>query len=748
MRLLIKSVVTLVILAVLAVAALVFLVPTDVVREQVTDLVRQQTGRELAVGGETSFSVFPNVGVKLGDVTLSNPPGMTGGPMLKMQSLTLDLKLMPLVQRRVEVERFVMVRPVFDLLVDRNGRTNWEFRKRAARQPPLRAMRAQAGGGSPGGTSMVQDLRLGTVEMIDGIVRFTDETSGTRHRLDAINVSVALERLSDPLEAEGDLVWRGEKVVFKGRIQSALKMTDGQPTPVALTLSSRHVKGTFDGRLARGAGATVDGKVTGDTPSVRALAAWAGSALPAGRGLGPAKLSGRLKASPTVITFNDARLSLDGMNGQGNAEVTLKKPRPHIRAALALDRLDLNMYLGRGGAAPRPAAAPATPAPAEPKQTAPGVTIVPKGPAPKPRDDQSLTDFIKELNERDGQRQPAVRGWSQTAIDLAALRTVDAVVLLTAGQMFYEDIKVGKSKVTAKLSNGILTADLQDMQLYGGRGTGRLTLNGARAVPAFASTFEFADVSALPLLKDAAKFDWVSGRAKLAVNLTGAGRSQSEIVRTLQGKGSFHFSDGAIEGVNIAQRIRALKKGQLGGWRREPRAKTDFSQLSGTFTMQAGVATNRDLQMVGPLIRLAGAGTVDVPRERLDYRVEPRIVASLEGQGSTQELQGLKVPVKITGPWRKPKIKPDLEHFLKDPDAAVDAAKRIGRAIEKLKKKDGGQGVNRLLQNFLGGGQDGGAPQPAPDGQGGQVQQGQAPPSQEEPQKVRPEDLLRQLFRQ
>jgi AsmA protein len=280
----------------------------------------------------------------------------------------------------------------------------------------------------------------------------------------------------------------------------------------------------------------------------------------------------------------------------------------------------------------------------------------------------------------------------------------------------------------------VLTANLTKLQLYGGSGTGRITLNGARPVPALAGTLDLKGVSALPFLKDAMDFKYISGSANLAFNLGGSGRTEQELVRTLRGNGNIRFSNGAIEGINIPAMIRGFREGRIGDWRSSAREKTDFSSFSGTFTMQNGIATNNDLNLIGPLIRMSGTGTVNVPGESLDYSLTPRLVASLQGQGATQQLDGLIIPVRVHGPWAKPKVKPDLKKILENPEAAAKAVEKIGEAVKGLKGKDGGGGVNELLRGVLGGGQQQQGTAPA--------QQGQQQPQQQ----VNPEQLLKQFL--
>lgn len=727
MRLLFKAAAALVMMAVLATVAVPFFVPQDVIRDQVIAVVKQQTGRDVTVSGKTSFAIFPNVGVELEDVAISNPPGMDAGEMLRMEHLNLNLKLMPLLARRVEVDRFVLVRPVFNLVVDAKGRKNWDFQKTASLDPgageatakkaaaerPRKMMQAQTGGF---GGAAVRDISLGTVKITDGTVNYSDRITGVKHRVKAVNVTLVQPELTAPLDADGDLVWQGEKIDFDGRLVSVSALLSDQSTKAKFNVSSRHGKGSFDGTFGLAPSLTAKGVVSGETPSLRGLAGWLGNPLPPGGGLGPVSISGNLGLAGETLTFKKARVGFDGMNGTGQVNVRLKGVRPYVTASLNLDKLDLNPYVEDGATAPVRAVRPAQPAA--------------QGPAPK--SGESLTDFIKKLESDQGDApQPQVRAWSQRALNLTGLRAVDADLRLTTGAIHFRNIRTGDSDVAADIKSGVLTANLTRLSLYSGTGTGRVTLNGARAISGVVASFNLKGISALPLLRDASGFDWVSGRANMTLSVSGNGRSQSEIMRSLQGQGQFAFSNGAIEGINIPELVRGLKQGQFDGWKRSSREKTDFSQLSASFVIRQGVASNSDLQMIGPLIRMSGEGIVDLGNERLDYSALPRIVASLEGQGAQFDPnKGLAVPIKITGPWARPKVVPDLERLLRDPELAQDTVNKVGKVLEKLKNKED---VNKLLQGVLGGGNQ----QPAPDGS--------QPPSQGQP--ATPEDLLRRFIR-
>jgi AsmA protein len=162
------------------------------------------------------------------------------------------------------------------------------------------------------------------------------------------------------------------------------------------------------------------------------------------------------------------------------------------------------------------------------------------------------------------------------------------------------------------------------------------------------------------------------------------------------------FQDGAIRGLNVAQMIRSLTSGTLSGWQEGKEQTTDLTQLGASFRVEKGQATTSDLNLVGPLVKMSGAGTVDLAAQTLAFRVEPKLVLTTEGQGRASDPVGLGIPVVIDGPWAEPRIYPDIQGILDNPDAAYARLKEIGKG---LFGSGGGLGG---LGGLLGGGQDSG----------------------------------------
>jgi AsmA protein len=92
--------------------------------------------------------------------------------------------------------------------------------------------------------------------------------------------------------------------------------------------------------------------------------------------------------------------------------------------------------------------------------------------------------------------------------------------------------------------------------------------------------------------------------------------------------------------------------------------KTDFAELGGTYVIRRGVLNNTDLSLKSPLLRLSGKGTVDLPKQRVDYRITPKLFASSKGQGDSSSASGNSVPIIVSDPWSNISLKSDLVGIL------------------------------------------------------------------------------------
>jgi AsmA protein len=297
----------------------------------------------------------------------------------------------------------------------------------------------------------------------------------------------------------------------------------------------------------------------------------------------------------------------------------------------------------------------------------------------------------------------AQAAWSNATIDLSGLNYVDAQVRISAAELAVGDARFAPVAIDTALSSGVLKASVSNLGVYGGVANGQLIADVTSGMPGFALTSDLVGVRALPLLRSVADFDKLDGKMQAKMTLRSAGNSQRAIISGLSGTVFAVFQDGAIRGINVAQMIRSLTSGTLSGWQEGKEQTTDLTQLSASFRVEKGQATSSDLNLVGPLVKMTGAGTIDVAAKALAFRVEPKLVLTTEGQGRTNDPVGLGIPVVIDGPWTEPRIYPDMAGILDNPDAAYAKLKEMGKGLFG----GNGGGLGGVLSGLGGGGSAG-----------------------------------------
>ena len=460
--------------------------------------------------------------------------------------------------------------------------------------------------------------RLPPIYVEDGTIRFTDQRTGASATLPHLDFVLTLGPELQPIELKGSGEWRGDRASFSLYIKSPHGLA-GSGTPLDFNLSASRLSLAYSGRAVIRDGLELAGQVDARSRSLRDLARWTGVKIADGRGLNSVTVNGSLATKGARFHFKKARLVLDGQNAQGDVSVDLSQTRPAVTARLGVDQIDINKY------------------------------------AP-PRDGNAFSGSGTGLE-----------GWSAAALDFTALKGIDALLTINAARLVYGDLATGRGTIEASLQNGVLSAELKSLALYGGSLDGTIALNGADEVPHLSVAARGRGLDARPFLTDAARFGFLAGGLDIDLSVATGGRNQQEMIGALNGTVGIRMAHGSVLGADAGNIVRTVGRTVVTGWGQEPVEETDFDSLKADFTIADGLADTRDLEMSGALVRITGSGTVDLLKREVDFKVEPEL-ASLAGTDAGYET-ALAVPLVIAGPWGKPRFYPDVAGILENPAA-------------------------------------------------------------------------------
>jgi len=254
--------------------------------------------------------------------------------------------------------------------------------------------------------------------------------------------------------------------------------------------------------------------------------------------------------------------------------------------------------------------------------------------------------------------------------------------------------------VTSK--NSIINFNPITAQLYQGNYTGQIKLNTQAKPLQFTSVTNLTDIQVGPLLQDLGKVTklQLTGAGNITANLNSKGSTSTEILKNLMGQGHFSLNNGSLHGINIPYWINTglslLHKESLPELPGE--TKTDFGNLTGTFTITNGVFSNNDLILKSSQLYATGAGTADLVKQQINYQFSAQMVNSDNLQPT-----GMVIPLQISGSFSHPTIGPAINSVVKTQlkDQYEKHKEAIGQQLQKFLGKDTGEKVKNQLENIF-----------------------------------------------
>ena len=651
------------VILVLFIAALILiplLIDPNDYKQELVEQVKDHTGRDLLIDGDIELTVFPWIGIKFGKVALSNAAGFDNPVFAGTDKVSIRIKLLPLLSKRLEMDTVTVHGLTLNLARDANGHNNWDDLAKAGGggSASSGSTSTGSGGGSEGGAAVA--LAIGGLDIDDANLSWIDASQNQRFEIANLSVATGAIGSGEPVDLKIALdVQVGEPAIDSHvSVEGVLDYDAAEKSLLVDKLQLEVEDLKLSGRIRISNLDTAP--VTDGTISVAEFNAkklLESLSLEAPQTSDPdaltrVSLESAIRAGSNQLAINPLTIRIDDSTLSGEVSLPDLKSQA-LRFDLAVDAIDVDRYLApekekSGNSAAAPAAA------------TPGAAAA-------------------------------------TALPNEALRKLDAI-----GRMKIGKLKVAKLNLTAvdmsvKAKNGLIKLNPLDANLYSGTYRGNIVVNARGKTPRLRVDENLRGVLAGPLLKDLRGHDPIAGAADVNVALQTMGASADEVKKSLNGSADFAFTKGAINGVNIARMIREayarIKGTKLPA--EEVEQKTDFSELRGSLHIVNGIASNDDFIAMTPLLRINGRGTANLPAETMDYRVQATVVTTLKGAGGEElkDLVGIPIPIHVTGSFADPRYALDTQ--------ALAEALAKSKLTDVLEDKVGDDSVKGLLKGLL-----------------------------------------------
>ncbi|MBL8270397.1 AsmA family protein [Steroidobacter sp.] len=704
------SIVALIVVALLAVV--LFVDPNDY-RDDIERMVESKTGRQLTLSGDLHLTLFPWLALKAGPASLGEAPGFGDEPFLSIQEARVGVRLLPLIKGKIEVGDVRLAGARVRLITDEQGRNNWADLGEQQEATPA----------TPEGEPSMEVPTVAGLEIEDAAVTIENRQDKTRRVVRDFNLKTGRLASGEPFDLSTDFVLDEEpslsaKVKLKTTVTADLAANAHRlaKPEIDVTLTGQGYPKEGIPVAIRAEALTADvAKELYRLEALNVKTTWKGEGFPAA-GV-PVTLQAKdFNANLAAQTLELAGLDVDLAGGHLTGSLTGKEilDAPALTGPLKLEQVSLREWAPKLGVA--------LPATTDPKvfeklsfsgtlaatkksaevgnivlqlddTTAKGMLGVADFDAKALRFDLNVDRINADRYLPPPTEQPAKPTAEEppTPIPVETLRTLNARGQLQVGEAIFAGIKFTKLRLGVNARDGKVRFNPSEASMYGGNYSGDIGIDATSNVAKVTLDEHISGVNFAPLFKDFFETERVSGKGSANFKLAGSGKNSDDIMKTLTGTLDFKVADGALEGADLwyeIRRARAVLKQQAVPERSVP-VRTPFTALTGTGTMKNGVLSNNDLNVAMQYLKVTGQGTVDVPASTLDYRVVAAVMKIPREGADTSQVQDLvdaEIPVKITGKLDDPKVRPDLEGYLKN-EVKQRVDKEKDKVEEKLKEK-------------------------------------------------------------
>ena len=669
-------------LLIIAAFSVPFFIPKSVYKNQIENAATNALQRDVTLAGDVKISVFPRISASVDQVSVANPDGFATPNMIEAGALRGSVKWMPLLSRRVDVQEIAFVDADVFLQRKADGNTNWEFASSKEASPP------------PEGTNGSFDAGIESAILKNASLTFQDDQSGETYKLSELDLEASLRGMDQPLSATASGRFQEQAFTVDIWLDAPEALTRNLPAQARLDLASDLANIKYDGSVQLGDAPSLNGTFETVVADLAALTQQFELDVPARSALGRLQVAGKASGALDSPSLTELKLTHDSdllsasyegsvsLNGDGTVAGTLSIASDRMRdllsaAAIELapgDTLQTFAVSGTANGTFKSVMVNNLNLSLDALRGTGQAGIDVSATTPRIIGDLSVPalDLTPFMGEPDPEKtNQGIQPWSDETLELSGLKSVNANLSLEVGSLTIGDVELTDAVMDVDLTDGLLTADLSQFKAFSGLWLGKLTVDARPATPKVGFDMQGQNVAVANLLGTLAGFNSLTGTGQFKVSAQSSGTSIDAIMQAIDGEVSTSLSDGVVKGLNVAALVRSassLKQAIATGSIQElnfgealsQNAETDFSSFNTVLKVNDGVANVDVMKLLSPILGVDGTGQINLAGQSMDLRLATSVDKSAQGQGSVVQLNGIPVPIRISGAWTNPKVTPDL----------------------------------------------------------------------------------------
>lgn len=192
-------------------------------KDDITQLVKQHTGREMRIPGTIELSLFPWIGVEMGEVELGNAPGFGDKPFAKIQHASVRIKLLPLIKGDIRIGKIILSGLNLRLSRKANGHSNWDDLGGAGSPETPTPESKPSQQTEP--SSFLAALAIGGIEIRNANVVWDDRLNRQYFQLSDFSLDMGALRLNQPFPVSTKFNFTNKAPELTGQIELTSRIT-------------------------------------------------------------------------------------------------------------------------------------------------------------------------------------------------------------------------------------------------------------------------------------------------------------------------------------------------------------------------------------------------------------------------------------------------------------------------------------------------------------------------------------------
>ncbi|MFC1857931.1 AsmA family protein [Thermodesulfobacteriota bacterium] len=574
-------------------------------KPHIVRMAKKATGRDLILAGSIDLKIGFKPKLMVENVSFQNALWGSRPEMVKVRRVEVQVALLPLISKNIEIKRLVLVEPDILIETDKAGKTNFEFKISEKDADPKLKEAEPSKIELP--VLIFEDLQLEK-----GKLTYKDARKNKTLDIGIESLKVQATDPESPLTLNFKGDFDGTPFEVASRMGALTKLVDPDKD-WALTLTAKAVgtilnlEGTIQDLTDRRSFETRFSLVGQDLANIEQVI---GKPIPF---KGPFNISAHLIGiAPDIYKVSDLKTMIGENSINGSLEANLSGKVPKLSASFSSQTLDLRPFFPKKG-----------------------------------NKNGKVVETSKPQREK---------VFPRDQFPIESLKSVDAEVELRIGRLLTPRLAASDFKSDMSLKSGYLVLKPIKAVIGGGTLNGYVDFKAKHKTGAMSAAIKIDQLDMGDMLQDLNITDLLYGRMDMDINIKGQGESIAKTMAELNGNIRIVMNNGRINNkyINLLGGDLASGVYRLVNPLKEQTDYTEIRCFVSLFDIKDGRADCTALVLSTDNMNVIGDGEINLKTEKIDFSLKPLpkegiVVASMS-------LGELTKPFKLKGTLTNPSL--------------------------------------------------------------------------------------------